>query len=154
MAKPKAASEVYDAGDRMIAALEEAVAHKGGAETGAVVHRPVDVGAIRRRLGVSQERFAEIFDLAPTVIRDWEQGRRAPDRAARTLLRIIDREPKAAIRALDAEALALAPPAKRGRPKATGTSPKTMRSEPAGAVGLGPQRALVGRATHKAPPLR
>jgi putative transcriptional regulator len=36
------------------------------------------------------------------MVRDWEQGRRNPDRAARTLLLVIDRNPKAVERALSA----------------------------------------------------
>jgi putative transcriptional regulator len=35
------------------------------------------------------------------TVRDWEQGRRAPDTASRNLLKIIDREPEAAARALE-----------------------------------------------------
>jgi putative transcriptional regulator len=37
-------------------------------------------------------------------MRDWEQRRRSPDPAARTLLQVIDREPEAVDRALAASA--------------------------------------------------
>jgi putative transcriptional regulator len=54
---------------------------------------PVDVAAIRKRLRLSQADFAQKFGLAIATLRDWEQGRRNPDRTARTLLRVIDRKP-------------------------------------------------------------
>ena len=52
----------------------------------------VDVKAIRRRLGLSQAAFATEFDLSPGTVRDWEQNRRTPDRTARVLLRVIERD--------------------------------------------------------------
>jgi putative transcriptional regulator len=65
-----------------------------------VVHRVVvltagDVRAIRRRTGLSRAKFAERFGLDPRAVQDWEQGRRAPDRAARVLLLTIDPHPDA-----------------------------------------------------------
>ena len=68
------------------------------------VHVPerVDVRAIRRGLGLSQESFAQRFGFTPSAVRDWEQGRRQPERAARVLLMVIAREPEAVSRALSA----------------------------------------------------
>jgi putative transcriptional regulator len=63
---------------------------------------PVDVKAIRDKLGMSQEEFARTFSLNISALRDWEQERRMPRGPARALLRIIDREPAAARRALRA----------------------------------------------------
>jgi putative transcriptional regulator len=64
--------------------------------------RPVpNPKAIRRRLNMTQEQFAARFDLALGTLRDWEQGVRTPDRTARTLLRVIDRDPEAVIQALE-----------------------------------------------------
>jgi len=67
------------------------------------VHVPTDsdVRAIRGRLGLSRTDFAKRFSLPLGTVRDWEQGRRAPDTASRNLLKIIDREPEAAARALE-----------------------------------------------------
>ena len=53
-----------------------------------------DVRAIREKLGLSQREFAETYQLSLATVRDWEQGRFQPDQAARTLLRLISREPK------------------------------------------------------------
>jgi putative transcriptional regulator len=66
----------------------------------AVISELMDVKAIRFRLGLSQEAFARTFGLNVTALRDWEQRRRVPRGPARSLLRIIDREPEAARRAL------------------------------------------------------
>lgn len=55
---------------------------------------------IRRRLGLTQERFAQTIGVPLATLRNWEQGRTEPDPAARALLRILDREPEAALRAL------------------------------------------------------
>jgi len=41
-----------------------------------------------------------MFGLPLGTLRDWEQGRKQPDAPARALLRIIEREPEAARRAL------------------------------------------------------
>ena len=41
--------------------------------------------------------------FALSALREWEQGRRMPDRAARLFLKVIAREPKAVQRALAAE---------------------------------------------------
>lgn len=60
----------------------------------------VDVAALRRRLKMSQAAFAARFGLDLSAVHAWEQGRRNPDRAARVLLAVIDREPEAVLRAL------------------------------------------------------
>ena len=57
---------------------------------------------IRLRLRLTQEEFAARFGVPLELVRDWEQGVRQPDAAARTLLRVIDRDPDAVIRALKA----------------------------------------------------
>lgn len=66
------------------------------------VHVPesIDVKKIRRRLGLSQQAFAQTYGFALSAVRDWEQGRRRPERSARILLKIVDKEPDAVTRAL------------------------------------------------------
>ena len=62
---------------------------------------PADlVKAVRRQLGLSQVEFARTFALSVGTLRDWEQARKAPDRAARTLLRVIANNPEAVKQAL------------------------------------------------------
>jgi len=60
----------------------------------------IDVAAIRKKLGLSQARFAARFGLSAATVRDWEQKRRNPDQIARTLLTVIDRNHEAVERAL------------------------------------------------------
>lgn len=55
----------------------------------------VDVQAIRENLGLSQVDFATRFGLELDTIRNWEQGRYAPDRAAVVFLAVIEHHPEA-----------------------------------------------------------
>ncbi len=59
-----------------------------------------DVQAIRERLRMSQDRFAHTISVPVATVRNWEQRRTGIAPAARTLLRILEREPDAALRAL------------------------------------------------------
>ena len=56
--------------------------------------------ALRRRLKLSRQKFADRFGLDARALQDWEQDRRVPDRAARVLLTVIDQDPEADERAL------------------------------------------------------
>jgi putative transcriptional regulator len=58
------------------------------------------VKIIRRALGLSQDEFAARFHIPLGTLRDWEQGRKEPDAAARAFLVVIAREPEAVQRAL------------------------------------------------------
>jgi putative transcriptional regulator len=55
---------------------------------------------IRRALGLSQEEFAERFHIPLGTLRDWEQGRKDPDTAARAYLRVIAHNPEVVKEAL------------------------------------------------------
>lgn len=55
----------------------------------------VDVRAIRTRVRMTQQRFADVFGLPVSNVRDWEQGRSAPDQAAQVLLQVIEHRPDA-----------------------------------------------------------
>src|SRR5437588_317304 len=63
---------------------------------GRVVNVP-DIAKTREKTGLSQARFAELLGVSVRTLQDWEQGRRAPSRAARTLLMIAARNPMALI---------------------------------------------------------
>lgn len=56
--------------------------------------------AVRAKLGMSQEAFARALTIPLATLRNWEQGRYQPDPAARALLRIVARNPEAALAAL------------------------------------------------------
>jgi putative transcriptional regulator len=64
------------------------------------MRRVMELRQIRKRLNLTQEEFAEQFHLPLGTIRDWEQGKKYPDSAARALLRVIAHNPQAVIEAL------------------------------------------------------
>lgn len=53
------------------------------------------VAGIREKTGLSQARFAQLLGVSVRTLQDWEQGRRAPSGAAKTLLMIADKNPRA-----------------------------------------------------------
>ena len=55
---------------------------------------------IRRALGLSQEEFATRFHIPIGTLRDWEQGRKDPDAAARAYLEVIGKKPEVVAEAL------------------------------------------------------
>ena len=91
-------------GKDLINSATEAVAIAGGRLAPARVIAPesVDVAAIRKRLHMSQDKFAARFGLSAATVRDWEQDRRRPDRIAATLLRVIDDAPETVERVVTA----------------------------------------------------
>ena len=62
-------------------------------EHGRVVHVP-SVSTIRERTGLSQSRFAQLLGVSMRTLQEWEQGRREPSGAARTLLLIAAKNPR------------------------------------------------------------
>ena len=52
------------------------------------------VAEARAKSGLSQDNFAALLGISVRTLRDWEQGRRTPSGAARTLLRIAAKHPK------------------------------------------------------------
>jgi putative transcriptional regulator len=61
-------------------------------EHGRVINVP-PISEIRAGSGLSQARFAELLGVSVRTLQDWEQGRRAPSGAARTLLAIAAKNP-------------------------------------------------------------
>jgi putative transcriptional regulator len=57
---------------------------------------------MRRALHLTQEEFAQRFHIPLGTLRDWEQGKTQPDQTARAYLRVIARNPKAVLEALEA----------------------------------------------------
>ena len=53
------------------------------------------VSETRARVGLSQKEFARLLGVSVRTLQEWEQGRRAPSGAARTLLLIAQRNPRA-----------------------------------------------------------
>ena len=61
-----------------------------------------NVPEIRRRLGLTQEKFAMLLGISLATLRNWEQGRRKPEGPARVLLCIVAKHPKAVLDAVHA----------------------------------------------------
>jgi putative transcriptional regulator len=63
-------------------------------EHGRITNVP-SVAMVREATGLSQSRFAELLGVSVRTLQEWEQGRRAPSGAARTLLMIAAKNPRA-----------------------------------------------------------
>jgi len=85
MAKPK-----RDIGAEILTGIREL--RRG--RTGRVTSIP-SIAATREAMGVSQAQFARLLGVSVRTLQEWEQGRRAPSGAARTLILIASRNPKA-----------------------------------------------------------
>jgi putative transcriptional regulator len=93
-------------GDDLVEAFEEMAKHLRG-EIELEAHNlpgsamtPAQIKAIRLKVASSTKEFERLFGIPARTMESYEQGRRRLDGAMRALLRIIDREPKAASRAL------------------------------------------------------
>jgi putative transcriptional regulator len=86
------------------AGLEDAIAYAQGDRTRGRERRvrvpDVDVGAVRAKLGLSQQDFAIAFGVSLGTVRNWEQGRRRPEGPARVLLTVINKAPKTVMDAI------------------------------------------------------
>src|SRR5260370_7362047 len=84
----KMAKKTRDVGAEILQGLREI---KRG-QVGRVINVP-DVAKTREKTGLSQARFAQLLGVSVRSLQDWEQGRRAPSGAARTLLMIAAKNP-------------------------------------------------------------
>jgi putative transcriptional regulator len=92
-------------GKQIIEGLEEALAHAKGKDIpGLVIHHvdstAVDARSIRKKLHLTQDQMAAFLGTSASGYRKWEQGDRLPSGAARTLLKVMEKEPEAVLRAL------------------------------------------------------
>lgn len=61
-------------------------------EHGRVTKIPA-VADVRERVGLSQSEFARLLGVSVRTLQEWEQGRRAPSGAARTLILVAAKNP-------------------------------------------------------------
>ena len=92
----------------IISGLKEAAAFARGEISLPVrivnVREPVDVRALRSKLGLSQSEFASRYGISLRTLQEWEQGRTRPDSTVCAYLTVIERNPQAVIEALSAPA--------------------------------------------------
>ena len=89
---PKADLDAYESKRDLAAELLESVRQMKAGKT-QVVHSPA-VEA-RERTGLSQSQFAALLGVSVRTLQGWEQGRKQPSGAARTLLNIARTNPRA-----------------------------------------------------------
>ena len=91
-------------GKRIIKGMKEALAISKGELPNdsyrVFIPEDIDVKAIRENMGLSQVSFANRFGLSVYSLRNWEQGKRQPDPAARAYLKVIEKAPEIVIRVL------------------------------------------------------
>ena len=85
-----------DFADDLARSLKEAAQMSKGAPIGRV-HAPVDPRAIRRKAGLTQAQMAHLMGMSLSGYRKWEQGARQVSGPALTLLRVIEKNPRAVL---------------------------------------------------------
>ena len=96
--KPLTATQLraYEAGRDLSADLLESVRQMKAGKTQVV---PTPAAEARERTGLSQSQFAALLGVSVRTLQGWEQGRKQPSGAARTLLTIARTSPKALLAA-------------------------------------------------------
>jgi putative transcriptional regulator len=90
-------------GKDLIESMQQAAKHASGGKVRGMRITAVeipDVKAIREGLHMSQQRFAASFRIPLATLKNWEQGRRAPDAPAAAYLLAIRRRPKEVMEAV------------------------------------------------------
>jgi putative transcriptional regulator len=88
--------------DNLVTSIREAGRIRRGEAKPSRVTRfaPMDVKAIRGRLGKSQAEFALMIGVSVSTLQNWEQGRRRPEGPAQALLKVASVNPEAVAEAL------------------------------------------------------
>jgi putative transcriptional regulator len=79
--------------DKIATGLHDAIAFAEGDEARGRVVKPVDIKALRKRVGKTQGQFSDEFNLPIGTLRDWEQHRREPDTGSKVYLSMIEADP-------------------------------------------------------------
>lgn len=84
----------YEADRDLAAELLEAVQQMKVNQTHIVLSPAIEA---RKKTGLSQAQFATLLGVSVRTLQGWEQGRKQPSGAARTLLAIANTNPKAVL---------------------------------------------------------
>ena len=93
-------------GEELIEGMKQAVAYaRGDADkneyrVNQVEIETPDVKAMRQRMKMTQQDFADFLGISVHTLGKWERGERQPEGPARVLLTIVEHEPEAVLRAL------------------------------------------------------
>jgi putative transcriptional regulator len=105
--------------DRLVASLGEVRDHVAtGRFTGRTSEVEVgasDIRAVRERSGMTQQQFATAFGIGLGTLQKWERGERHPSGAAKSLLKVMQADLPAVVKALE-----VVPTRRQRRPKQAG----------------------------------
>ena len=76
------------------ALLDDVLAIKTGAQTKIWTPEQLLVISVRKQLKKTQADFSRLLGIPVATIRDWEQGRKQPDSAAVTLIKVAQKHPE------------------------------------------------------------
>ena len=78
-------------GNKLLKSVKEMKAGKAARVTQIASN---EVAAARLKTGLSQMQFAQVLQISPRTLQEWEQGRREPSGAAKALIQIAFRHPE------------------------------------------------------------
>ncbi len=79
-----------DIGQEILQGIQDIKAGRIGRRSTVVTYPIVRT---REKSGLSQAKFAELLGVSVRTVQDWEQGRREPNAAAKTLLKVAELHP-------------------------------------------------------------
>lgn len=100
MAERKSSKRMSSGEELGLKLLKSVREMKVGQAARSAVVEPNEVAQARRSAGLSQDEFAQALGISKRTLQEWEQGRRSPSGAARTLIRIAGRPPEVVREAL------------------------------------------------------
>lgn len=75
----------------LLASVQDMKANKPARENVIAVS---EITEARNTTGLSQNLFADLMGVSVRTLQDWEQGRRTPSKAARTLIKVAKQHPE------------------------------------------------------------
>ena len=85
------AKQQIDLGAELLASVREM---KAGVRARAHQSKVSEIAHARMVSGLSQSAFAALLGVSVRTLQDWEQGRREPSGAAKTLIKVAERHPE------------------------------------------------------------
>jgi putative transcriptional regulator len=83
--------------EKIAAGLQDAIAFAQGDSSRGAAYATPNIKALRGKMKMTQEAFADSLHIPVGTVRDWEQGRRNPEGAAQVLLRMVNTDPQATL---------------------------------------------------------